>query len=141
VRKVEEVENVIKTTIGEIEKILSTKTVVGEPIIIDGKTIIPLISVGFAFGAGSGSGKASTKGQQEGTGGGAGGGAGIRPVAIIISDQDGVRIESIRGGLASAMEKLGETIISPIMKRIGSESQTETKSQTQEKSQTERSSQ
>ena len=30
----EEVDSLVKTTLGEIEKVLSTKTVVGEPIII-----------------------------------------------------------------------------------------------------------
>ena len=48
------VENLVKTTLGEIEKVLSTRTVVGEPITIEGATLIPLISVGFGFGAGGG---------------------------------------------------------------------------------------
>ena len=30
------VENLVKTTLGEIEKVLSTKTVVGEPLTIEG---------------------------------------------------------------------------------------------------------
>lgn len=112
----EDVENLVKISMGEIEKLLSTKTVVGEPITIDGKTLIPLISVGFAFGAGGGSGKASMKQAQEGTGGGTGGGGGIRPVAVIISDQSGVRIESIKGGLTSALEKMVANAI-PVFKR------------------------
>ncbi len=90
---------------GEIEKLLTTKTVVGEPIMVDGKTLIPLISVGFGFGAGGGTGKTSMKQPQEGTGGGTGGGAGIRPIAVIISDKDGIRIEPIKGGLAAAWRK------------------------------------
>jgi uncharacterized spore protein YtfJ len=121
----ENIESLVKTTLGEIEKILSTKTVVGEPVVVDGKTIIPLISVGFGFGAGSGSGKMGTKETQEGAGGGTGGGAGVRPIAVIISDQNGVRVESIRGGLASAMEKLGETVFPPIMKKMGIQSSKE----------------
>jgi len=58
---VEVVENLVKTTLGEIEKVLSTKTVVGEPITVEGATIIPLISIGFAFGAAGGSGKGEAK--------------------------------------------------------------------------------
>ena len=54
----EVVENLVKTTLGEIEKVLSTRTVVGEPITIQGTTLIPLISIGFGFGAGGGEGKA-----------------------------------------------------------------------------------
>jgi len=51
------VENLVKTTLGEIEKVLSTRTVVGEPITIQDVTLIPLISVGFGFGAGGGEGR------------------------------------------------------------------------------------
>ena len=66
----ETVENLVKTTLGEIEKVLSTKTVVGEALTIEGATLIPLISAGFGFGAGGGSGKGEAKQKGEGTGGG-----------------------------------------------------------------------
>ncbi len=104
------VEDLVKTTLGEIEKVLSTRTVVGEPITIEGTTLIPLISVGFGFGAGGGEGKAEAKQKGEGVGGGTVGGAGVRPIAIIIIDKGGVRIEPIKGGMATAIEKIGETV-------------------------------
>jgi len=106
----EEVDSLVKTTLGEIEKVLGTRTVVGEPITIEGATLIPLISVGFGFGAGGGSGKGEAKQKGEGAGGGAGGGAWVKPIAVVIVDKEGIRIESIRGGLATAIEKIGETI-------------------------------
>jgi uncharacterized spore protein YtfJ len=108
---------------GEIDKMVSSKRVVGDPIEIDGKTIIPLISVGFGFGAGGGSGKATMKQTQEGTGGGSGGAAGIRPIAVIISDEKGIRIEPIKGGLASAMEKIVETTIPMMMQKRNNQDQ------------------
>ena len=106
----EVVENLVKTTLGEIEKVLSTSTVVGEPITIEGATLIPLISVGFGFGAGGGQGKGEAKQKGEGAGGGAGGGAWVRPKAVIIVDKEGVRVEPIMGGMSFAMEKMGEAI-------------------------------
>ena len=106
----EDVEKLIKTTLGEIEKVLDSKTVVGEPITIEGTTLIPLMSVGFGFAAGGGSGKGETKEATEGGGSGSGGGAGVRPIAVIVIDKDGVRIEPIKGGMATAIEKLSETI-------------------------------
>lgn len=106
----EEVDSLVKTTLGEIEKVLSTRTVVGEPITVEGATLIPLISVGFGFGAGGASGKGEAKQKGEGSGGGTGGGAWVKPIAIIIIDKEGVRIEPIRGGLVTAIEKIGETI-------------------------------
>jgi len=106
----DDVEKLVKTTLGEIEKVLDSKTVVGEPIVIEGTTLIPLMSVGFGFAAGGGTGKGETKETSESGGSGSGGGAGLRPIAIIVIDKDGVRIEPIKGGMATAIEKLSETI-------------------------------
>ena len=104
------VENLVKTTLGEIEKVLNTKTVIGEPLKIDDLTLIPLISIGFGFGAGGGQGKGDSKQKGEGYGGGTGGGAWIRPKAVIIIDKQGVRVEPVMGGASYAVEKVGEMI-------------------------------
>ena len=104
------VENLVKTTLGEIEKVLGARTVVGEPITVEGATLIPLISVGFGFGAGGGEGRGEAKQKGEGSGGGTGGGAWVRPKAVIIIDKEGVRIEPVMGGMSFAIEKLGEMI-------------------------------
>ena len=117
----EDVEKLIKTSLGEIEHLLSSKTVVGEPITIQNSTIIPLISIGFAFGAGGGSGKGSSAkaGDGEGTGGSAGGGGGIKPSAVIIIDQNGARVESIKGQAATAVEKMTDAVSKVVSSRHG----------------------
>ncbi len=104
------VESLVKTTLGEIEKVLSTRTVVGEPITIEGATLIPLISVGFGFGAGGGQGRGEAKQRGEGAGGATAGVAWVRPKAVVIVDKEGARIESIRGGMSTTVEKIGVTI-------------------------------
>jgi len=121
----EQVDSLVKTTLGEIEKVLSTRTVVGEPLIIQNITLIPLISVGFGFGAGGGSGKGEAKQKGEGVGGGSGGGAWVKPVAMVVIDKEGVRIEPIRGGMSTTIEKLGDVITQTIEK--GMEKWTERK--------------
>ena len=103
-----DVEKLFGTAVNEIERMLNTKTVVGDPITIEGNTLIPLISVGFGFGVGGGEGTDPGKGS--GTGGGTGGGGGVKPVALIIINKDGVRVEPIKGGAASAFEKIAETV-------------------------------
>ncbi len=103
-----DVESLFGKAIEEIERMLNTKTVVGEPIVIEGNTLIPLVSVGFGFGVGAGEGTDPKKGA--GTGGGTGGGGGVKPVAMIVVNKDGVRIESIKGGTASVLEKVVETV-------------------------------
>ncbi|MGV8175973.1 MAG: GerW family sporulation protein, partial [Methanothrix sp.] len=52
-----ELTEVLKTITGEMEKALSARTAVGEPVTVEGRTVIPLMSVGMGFGAASGPGK------------------------------------------------------------------------------------
>ncbi len=109
----EQVEKLLKTSMEEIERMLGTNRVVGESITIGDVTMIPLVSLGFGFGAGGGSGKGkipSASGEGEGIGMGTGGGGGVKPVAMIIIDQNGVRIEPIKGGASSAFESIAHTI-------------------------------
>lgn len=104
----EEVEKLFDKAVNEIERMLNTKTVVGEPITVEGNTLIPLVNVGFGFGVGGGEGTDPQKGS--GHGGGTGGGGGVKAVALIIINADGVRVEPIKTGTASVLEKLAETI-------------------------------
>ncbi len=100
------VEQIAKTTLEEIERLLNSKTVVGEPITVEGVTLIPLVS--FGFGAGGGTGKAADKG--EGDGSGTGGGGGIKPVAIVIVTKDSVKVEPIKLGTTRVLERIVDTI-------------------------------
>lgn len=104
----DEVEKLFDKAVAEIERMLNTKTVVGEPITIEGNTLIPLINVGFGFGVGAGQGTDAQKGS--GHGGGTGGGGGVKPVALIIVNSEGVRVEPIKSGTTSVLEKIAETV-------------------------------
>ena len=111
----EEVENLIKVCLGEIERMLTTKTVVGEPMTVEGNTLIPLVSIGFGFGGGGGTGK-GPKDKGEGVGGGTGGGGGIKPVGVIVVNKEGVRIEPIKGTAVSLAEKAAD-IVGKVMEK------------------------
>lgn len=104
----ENIENLFDKAVAEIERMLNTKTVVGEPIKIDGATLIPLVNVGFGFGVGGGKGSEPDKGRGEG--GGTGGGGGVKPVAIVIVTADGVRVEPIKSSTASVLEKVADSV-------------------------------
>ena len=82
------------------------KTVVGEPITVDGRTLIPLVSIGFGFGVGGGEGSDPKRGP--GASGGTGGGGGIKPVAVVIIDKDTVRVEPMKGAAASLVDKVAD---------------------------------
>ena len=101
----EDVERLLKGTVEELERMLNAKNVLGDPIEKDGATIIPIVSFGFAFGAGGGSGG---KSDSQGTGGGTGGGGGIKPLGAIIIDENGARVEGIKGAATNIARILGD---------------------------------
>ena len=88
-------EELMKEVSSELERLVSTKTVVGEAVTVGDTTIIPVTKVSFGFGTGGGEGK--NKDREEGFGGGGGAGAKIEPVAFIVMSKDGVRLMSVSG--------------------------------------------
>jgi len=107
-------DNMLKTALDEIERLLTTKTVVGDPITIGDNTIIPLMAVGFGFGGGGGSGEDPKHAGAKGAGSGAGAGGGIRPIALVIVDKAGnVRVEPVRAS-ASIVEKIGDAVVKAV---------------------------
>lgn len=104
----DDIEKLFDKAVGEIERMLNSKTVVGEPITVEGNTLIPLVNVGFGFGVGAGQGTDPKQGS--GKGGGTGGGGGVKPVALVIINKDGVRLEPVKSGSASVLEKVAESI-------------------------------
>ena len=118
----ENAEKLLKTSLDEVNRLLSAKAVVGEPIKIGDDTVIPLLSFGFGFGAGGGPTKES------GEKAGSGAGAGIKPVALIISDGKGnTRVEPISGAMGSAMGKLAGTFGTVMGKAMGSKNKSDNK--------------
>jgi uncharacterized spore protein YtfJ len=102
------IKDIAKTTMEAIERLLAAKTVVGQPIAVDGATLIPLVSFGFGFGAGGGQGRNDKTGQ--GDGGGTGGGGGMKPVAVVVVTKDGVKVQPIKPGPSGLVEKIAEAV-------------------------------
>ncbi|NQT48687.1 MAG: sporulation protein YtfJ [Chloroflexi bacterium] len=117
----EDVEKLIKTSLEEIERVLTSKTVVGEPMTFEGNTLVPLVRIAFGFGVGGGAGGGMGKDEKskgEGSGGAAAGGAWIKPVAVIVINKDGVKIEPITGATGSVLAKAGDIIGKVVEKRV-----------------------
>jgi uncharacterized spore protein YtfJ len=79
-----------------IQQVLSSsanvKTVFGDPITTEGKTIIPVARVRYGFGGGMGSGPTRSGDEQRlGEGGGGGGGVIAQPVGVVEVSADGTR--------------------------------------------------
>ena len=89
----------------EVRAIIGQRSILGEPVTIGDVTIIPVASYGFGFGGGAGSGSEPGS-KEQGSGGGAGAGAGIKPVARVVIDKDGARVEQVQTGKASLAETI-----------------------------------
>ncbi|MCA2010427.1 hypothetical protein LCM17_02935 [Cereibacter sphaeroides] len=109
----DDVVKLLKGTVEELEKLLTAKNVLGDPIDRDGATVIPLVSYGFGFGAGGGTGTAPSSGMGTAAGGG------VKPVGAIILDADGARVEPIRSNAASMAEAIGSTVAKVMKARSG----------------------
>ncbi len=88
-------EDLMKEISGELERLVSTKTVVGEAMVVGDTTIVPVTKVSFGFGSGGGEGK--KMGEEEGFGGGGGAGAKIEPVAFIVISPEGTKMMTLTG--------------------------------------------
>lgn len=84
------VSEILKAVVGELKEISKSETIVGDPITVGDRTVIPIVRISVGFGAGGGQGENDKS--QTGFGGGGGGGVKIEPSAFIIMDKDGVSI-------------------------------------------------
>jgi uncharacterized spore protein YtfJ len=84
------IQDIISEVTKELENVVNAKTVVGEPIVAGGKTLIPItkLSVGFASAGFEGDDKSGASGSKAAYGGGGGAGAKIEPIAFIVIDGD-----------------------------------------------------
>jgi uncharacterized spore protein YtfJ len=110
-------EDMLRETALELEKIIASKNVIGAPVDIGDKTVIPLSRFGFGFGAGG-----AHMNQAGGEGGGAGGG--IEPIALIVVHKDvsgleGIKVLSLRWNpVNQVVETLSESLAPQIVEAI-----------------------
>lgn len=90
----------------QLENLISSKTVIGDPISVGEVTLLPIIKANFGFGMGSG----NSDGVKRGGALGGGGGAIIAPIAIVVvrgREVDMLVIDKHEGlNLSSLLEKL-----------------------------------
>jgi uncharacterized spore protein YtfJ len=61
----------------------TVKSVFGEPIHANGKTVVPVAKVAYGFGGGAGAGKVDAQSDRQGEGGGGGGGVRAFPAGAL----------------------------------------------------------
>ena len=100
----------IKNTLKEAQELMTSKTVVGEPIRTDTHTVIPVSKVMFGFGGGG-----NEKGKV-GNGQGVGGGWSIEPVAFVVVGTDGAKLMTIgdKESLTGKLMDLAPSVIESV---------------------------
>ncbi|MBN1431995.1 MAG: sporulation protein [Methanomicrobiaceae archaeon] len=109
-------EELFEKSLSEVDRLIHEGSILGEPVEVNGCTIVPVFGYGFGFGAGF---KGSDKTCQ---GGGAGAGGGLSPVALVLIDKDvkgieGIRVVPVRkpGPVTEAINAIGEEILPKVV--------------------------
>jgi len=103
-------EQMLNETASQLKEFLLSKNVIGTPVDLGDKVLIPIARFGFGFGAGGSN-------RKDGEGEGAGGGGGIEPVALVIIHKDvkgpeGVQVMSLKkdSALAQVISAVSESL-------------------------------
>lgn len=93
--------DIIRGVVSELREIAKTESIVGEPITIGSKTLVPIIRISVGFGAGGGEGTDDKN--RGGFGGGGGGGARVEPAAFIVIEEDGISLLPAKPGAIDSL--------------------------------------
>lgn len=108
----------MKDIVSGLTTLTQSVNIIGQPVEMAGKVIVPAVVAKIGFGAGGGSGKSADEEANEGSGGGGGGGAVMTPVFLIV-DEDGERLLTVPGPLdrASTVFEKAKDALDRIMPR------------------------
>lgn len=99
------IKGIMDTTMEKIRAMVDSDTIIGDPIVLDGTTIIPVSKV--AFGLATGGSDFAGKGNNTMFGGGGGAGVSITPVAFIVVKGQDVKMLQIYKDESAANKAIG----------------------------------
>ena len=116
-------EQMLNETASQLKEFLLSKNVIGAPIDLGDKILLPISRFGFGFGA-------AGSNRKDGGGEGAGGGGGIEPVALVIIHKDikgpeGVQVMSLKkdSALAQVISAVSESLAPQVIDALKTISQ------------------
>ena len=123
-------EDILREASRNISELISARRVMGDPVDLGDKVVIPVTRFGMAFGAGS-----NTKKEEDGSG--AGGGGGIEPMALLVAHKEikgaeGIQVFSLKKEtpVAQVITALSESLVPQVIdlvKEKGSASDSQAK--------------
>ncbi len=91
-----QVEEIMRAIVGELKSMAKSETIIGEPITLGDKLVVPICKIAVGFGAGGGEGEQD--GSKKGFGGGGGAGVTIEPAAFIVMAGEKVSLLPMKSG-------------------------------------------
>jgi sporulation protein YtfJ len=101
--------NMLQDTISKIREMVDVNNVIGEPITVDGVTIIPVSKVSVGFGGG-GADYVKNAGAGEPFGGGVGGGVKVNPICFLIVKDGNVRMMPVAVAANTTADRIVEMV-------------------------------
>ena len=92
------IEGMMGVTMEKIRQLVDANTIIGEPITVDGATIIPISRVTFGFASGGTDFDGKNAANKDLFGGGSGAGVNIQPVAFLVVKDGCVRTIQLSDG-------------------------------------------
>ena len=103
--------NMLESTISKIREMLDANSVVGQPIVVDGVTIIPVSKVSIGLGGGGSDFVSKNPNQHENPfGGGVGAGVKVTPVAFLVIKEGSVRMLPVAAPANTTVDRLVEMV-------------------------------
>lgn len=105
-------QEMISTTIQKVRDLVDANTIVGEPIVTEGVTLIPIskLSVGFVTGGSEFPKKEQAPGKDNPYGGGSGAGVKVTPVAFMVVQRDSVKLLPMTAPADTTLDRIVEMV-------------------------------
>ena len=119
--------NMLQDTISKIREMVDVNNVIGEPITVDGVTIIPVSKVSVGFGGGGSDFARNASAGELPFGGGVGGGVKVNPICFLIVKDGNVRMMPVAAPASTTADRIVEMVpdtLDKIAAFIDSRSQT-----------------
>ena len=101
----------LESTITKIREMLDANSVVGQPIVVDGVTIIPISKISVGLGGGGSDYVSKHPNNQENPfGGGVGAGVKVTPIAFLIVKEGNVRMLPVAAPANTTADRLVEMV-------------------------------
>ena len=102
--------NMLDSTIEKIREMVDANSVIGEPIVADGITIIPITKVSVGFGGGGSDFTTKHSTQEQPFGGGVGGGVKVTPICFLIVKDGNVRMMPVATPANTTADRIVEMV-------------------------------